>query len=83
MVGPAGQFDKDPPRLPARPQAAYSDAEIEVFRSHVINLEAGRLSTSGLYRTTAQDLDGLIARLDQWARHPGPIRVVFFPTVGW
>lgn len=83
MVGPAGQFDRNPLRLPARPEVAYSDPEIEVFRSHVINLEGGRLSTSGRYRTTAQDLDGLIARLDQWARRSRPaIHVVFFSHGG-
>ncbi|HQR10726.1 MAG TPA: caspase family protein [Casimicrobiaceae bacterium] len=58
--------------------------EIEVFRSHVIDLSGGQLSDSGCYTNTEADLDELIARMDRWvAGHAGtPARIVFFAHGG-
>ncbi len=40
--------------------------EVEIFRSHVVDLSGGRLSDGGCYANTEADLDELIQRLDAW-----------------
>lgn len=59
--------------------------EIEVFRSHIVNLSAGLLSEDGCYSNTEADLDELLRRLDTWvtAHAQGKTaRVMFFAHGG-
>ena len=58
--------------------------EIEVFRSHVVDLSRGQLSDSGCYQNTEADLDELVARLDRWvaARAGKAARIMFFAHGG-
>ena len=64
--------------------ASFSAEDIEVFKSHVVNLSGGQLSQSGLYANTEADLDTLIARLAKWVdeRKASPGRVVFYAHGG-
>lgn len=59
-----------------------SDAEREIFRSHVVNLAMGQLSNDGCYNNSESDLDELVARIGNWialAPHP---RLMFFAHGG-
>ena len=64
--------------------ARCTPEEIEIFRSHVIDLSRGQLSDGGCYQDTDADLDELIARIDRWvgARAGAPARVMFFAHGG-
>ena len=64
--------------------APFSADDIEVFKSHVVNLSGGQLSLSGLYGNSESDLDGLIARLAKWVdeRKALPARIVFYAHGG-
>ena len=59
---------------------SFTPAEVEIFRSHVIDLARGQLSSGGCYQNTEADLDELIARLDRWVaqRSGKAARVMFF-----
>ena len=58
--------------------------EIEVFRSHVVDLSGGQLSDSDCYQNDEHDLDELIARMDRWVAGQvgAPARIVFFAHGG-
>ena len=59
-----------------------SDAEREIFRSHVVDLAMGQLSNDGCYNNAESDLDELVARIGNWlALAPQP-RLVFFAHGG-
>lgn len=64
--------------------ARCTPEEVEVFRSHVVDLSGGQLSDSGCYKNTDADLDELIARIDKWvaARAGAAARIVFFAHGG-
>ena len=47
-------------------QCECSDAEREIFRSHVVDLAMGQLSDDGCYNNAESDLDELVARIGTW-----------------
>ena len=64
--------------------ACCTPQEVEVFRSHVVDLSGGQLSDSGCYKNAEADLDELIAHIDQWvaARAGATARIAFFAHGG-
>jgi hypothetical protein len=63
---------------------SFGPEDIEVFRSHVVDLAHGQLSSGGCYQNSEADLDELIRRLDQWVaqRAAKPARIMFFAHGG-
>lgn len=64
--------------------AEFTDEQIGVFNTHVVNLSGGQLSEDGSYSNSAAGLDGLIANLDRWVaeRDGRSARIVFFAHGG-
>lgn len=57
-------------------------AERAIFDRHVVNLSMGRLSDTGIVKSSPASLDALIGHLDAWATaHTNP-RVMFFAHGG-
>jgi hypothetical protein len=63
-------------------QCECSDAEREIFRSHVVDLAMGQLSDDGCYNNAESDLDELVARIGTWIDGAAKPRVVFFAHGG-
>ena len=59
-----------------------SDAEREIFRSHVVDLTMGQLSDGGCYNNAESDLDQLVARIGTWIDGASKPRLVFFAHGG-
>ena len=59
-----------------------SDAEREIFRSHVVDLAMGQLSHDGCYNNAESDLDELVARIGHWIENAAQPRLVFFAHGG-
>lgn len=64
--------------------APLAENDLALFRQHVVNLEMGRLSDSGEFTTSRQDLEALLANLEAWiAGRPGqPAHVLFYAHGG-
>ncbi len=63
-------------------QCECSDAEREIFRSHVVDLAMGQLSDDGCYNNAESDLDELVARIGTWIDGAAKPRLVFFAHGG-
>jgi hypothetical protein len=59
-----------------------SDAEREIFRSHVVDLAMGQLSNDGCYNNAESDLDELVTRIGDWIGGATQPRLVFFAHGG-
>jgi hypothetical protein len=63
-------------------QCECSDAEREIFRSHVVDLAMGQLSHDGCYNNAESDLDELVARIGTWIDGAAKPRLMFFAHGG-
>ena len=61
-------------------QCECSDAEREIFRSHVVDLAMGQLSHDGCYNNAESDLDELVARIGTWIDGAAKPRLCSLPT---
>jgi hypothetical protein len=83
------EFETTTVRAPEGSRGSRNDAVnpevIRALRPHVINLNAGRFSTTGEFQTTAADVDAIFEEhLTDWARERDgkPLPIVFYAHGG-